>query len=426
MLDITEHIACFLNRQQAEQIHFLQALVQTPSDNPPGDCAAFAQRVQSLLEAQGLTVACYPVPADRVRAVGMVSATNLLVRCQFGGGHGGGVTIALNAHGDVVPPGEGWQHAPYGGEIGHDPVYGAVMFGRGVAVSKSDIATYAWVLLALQAVQRQGARLQGTVELHITCDEESGGEIGPAWLLEQGISRPDYAICAGFAHGITVAHNGCLHVEVTVYGRQAHAAMPETGIDAIEGSSRILQALYAYRRELAERVSKVAGIRCATLNIGLIAGGINTNVVPDLVRFRIDRRMIPEEAGRDAEGEIRQVIEAAAQVCSGIRVEVKRVMLAEPLIPLPGADKLITLLQHHAERLLAEPVPVHGVPLYTDARHYAKHGIPVVLYGAGPRTLLEARGHNSDENLRLCDLRLATEVVTRAVAGLLQMDDTAA
>ena len=70
--------------------------------------------------------------------------------------------------------------------------------------------------------------------------------------------------------------------------------------------------------------------------------------------------------------------------------------------------------------LLGEPVPVHGVPLYTDARLYAEAGVPVVLYGAGPRTILEANAKRADENLSLADLRAATEVVACALHDLLR------
>jgi len=191
--------------------------------------------------------------------------------------------IALNAHGDVVPPGEGWSRDPYGAEV-----VDGWMYGRGAAVSKSDFATYAFALLALQ---ESGAELAGTVELHLTYDEESGGEIGPKWLLDEGISKPDYAIAAGFSYAVVNAHNGCLHLEVEVRGRSAHAAMPFTGIDALEAASHLLSALYAWRKGLAARVSTIPGIGSPQLTVGLIEGGINTNVVPDKVSFRLDRRM---------------------------------------------------------------------------------------------------------------------------------------
>ena len=150
-----------------------------------------------------------------------------------------------------------------------------------------------------------------------------------------------------------------------------------------------------------------------------IHGGSNTNVVPDRVTMRIDRRMIPEEAGFDADGELRRIIEDAVESAPGIQVTIRRILLAEPLIELPAAAPLIAALKARAAQVMNVAVPVHGAPLYTDARHYAARGIPTVLYGAGPRTLMEARGHNTDENLRLEDLRKATCVLALTLADLM-------
>jgi acetylornithine deacetylase/succinyl-diaminopimelate desuccinylase-like protein len=326
--------------------------------------------------------------------------------------------IALNAHGDVVPPGLGWRHDPYGAAVEDGP-HGPTMFGRGVAVSKSDFATYAFALLALKAAAAQGQVFGGTIELHLTYDEETGGDVGPRWLLEQAITRPDFAIAAGFSYAIVTAHNGCLHLEVTVTGKQAHAAMPATGIDALEAATGILADLYASRVELARCQSKVEGISSPTLNVGLIQGGINTNVVPDRIVFRLDRRMIPEETPADVERELRAQIAAAATRYPGIMIEVRCLLLATPLMPQPGWERIAGAIQKHAREVLGVDVPTTGVPLYTDARHYAARGIPIVLYGAGPRTIIEANAHNADENLRLSDLRAATLIMALALADLL-------
>ena len=298
-----ETIRRFLAGQQEAETRFLAELVKVPSDNPPGDCAAHAEAAATLLDGLGLTVERHPVPEDLVRANGMLTATNLVVRRRFGEGP----VVALNAHGDVVPPGEGWTKDPYGAEIED-----GWMYGRGVAVSKSDFATYSFALLALDAAAAAGARLAGTVELHLTYDEEAGGEIGPRWLIESGISMPDLAIGAGFSYAVVTAHNGCLHLEVEVRGRSAHAAMPATGVDALEAANGILSALYAWRKGLGAQVSQIAGIGSPQLTVGLAAGGINTNVVPDRVTFRLDRRMIPEESPEAVETELRALIEEAA------------------------------------------------------------------------------------------------------------------
>jgi acetylornithine deacetylase/succinyl-diaminopimelate desuccinylase-like protein len=400
----------------AAERDFLAELVRVPTDNPPGDCAAHAERARGLLSALGLEVEVHPVPPDTVRDAGMISATNLVVRNRFGEG---GPCIALNAHGDVVPPGLGWTRDPYGAEVVDDPAHGPTMYGRGVAVSKSDFATYTYALLALRELARGGHPLKGSVELHLTYDEEVGGEIGPRWLLTQGLTRPDYVICAGFSYAVTTAHNGCLHLEVTVRGKQGHAAMPESGIDALAAATGILRSIYDSRETLKARRSAVPGITHSTVNVGLIEGGINTNVVPDRVTFRIDRRMIPEENPAQAEAELRGIIAQAAATFAGIRVEMRRILLALPLVHVPGAERITAALCRNGEAFFGVPIAQHGVPLYTDARHYANAGIPTVLYGAGPRTLAEANGHAADECLRLNDLRHATSTVACAIAEIL-------
>jgi acetylornithine deacetylase/succinyl-diaminopimelate desuccinylase-like protein len=195
--------------------------------------------------------------------------------------------------------------------------------------------------------------------------------------------------------------------------------MPDAGADALAAATTILHAIYESRRHLKERRSSIPGIGHPTLVVGLIEGGINTNVVPDRVSFRIDRRIIPEESLERAEGQLRGLIERAAARHADVQVEVRRLMAAQPLTRLAGAQRLTAALKRHGERFFGAPITENGVPLYTDARHYAAAGIPTVLYGAGPRTLGEARGHAADERLRLSDLRNATCTVACALAELL-------
>jgi succinyl-diaminopimelate desuccinylase len=408
---MSEAIRSYIDKHHPEQVAFLAELVKVPSDNPPGDCAPHAERAAELLAEMGFTVERHVVPADIVAANGMISATNLIIRHRFGPGP----IVALNAHGDVVPPGEGWSVDPYGGVV-----IDGVMYGRGVAVSKSDFATY---VFALKALQESCPRLNGTVELHLTYDEEAGGLIGPGWLLSQGITRPDYAISAGFSYNVTVAHNGCLHLEVRVEGKSAHAARPDTGIDALEAATTLLSSLYALRETYKTTLSSVPGITYPTLVVGLISGGINTNVVPDVVILRIDRRIIPEESSAEAEHDLITHIELICAGLPGIKVTVRRILLAEPFRVRPGQEKLTTLLQKYGAEILGEDIPAGGVPIYTDARLYSEAGIPTVLYGAGPRTLLDANGHRADEKLVLEDLRKATQVVALTLADLLGKEE---
>lgn len=265
-----------------------------------------------------------------------------------------------------------------------------------------------------------GIGLDGTVELHFTYDEEAGGNIGPGLLLREGISKPDLVIGAGFSYAAVTAHNGCLHLEVEVTGRSAHAAMPDTGIDALEAANHVLAALYAWRKTLAHRVSAVCGIGSPQLTVGLITGGINTNVVPDRIVFRLDRRMIPEEKSAEAEAELVMLIEGAAKAFPEARITTRRILVVEPLVPNPAGRLLTETLCRNATCIMGEKIEAKGVPLYTDAPHYSARGIPVVLYGAGPHTLEQANAHRADERLRLTDLFKATEVVATTLLDLLR------
>ncbi len=390
-----------------EQVTFLQQLIRVPTDTPPGNNAPHAECTADLLAGMGIAVEKHPVPEAEVRAAGLQSVTNLVARRRYGDGP----TILLNAHGDVVPPGEGWTHDPYGGEV----VDGTI-FGRAAAVSKCDFSTYTFAVRALEAVARP---TKGSVELLFTYDEEFGGEVGPAWLLKHKIIHPDLMIAAGFSYQVITAHNGCLQMEVTVHGKMAHAAIPDSGVDAIHAAVQILNPLYAQNALYKSISSKVEGINHPYLNVGVIEGGTNTNVVPGRASFKLDRRMIPEENPVEVEATLRRIIEDAANAIPGVTVEIRRLLLANAMRPLPGNKPLVEALQKHGEQVFGEKIPALGTPLYTDVRLFCEVGIPGVIYGAGPRTVLESNAKRADERLLLEDLRRATKVMARSLHDLL-------
>ena len=390
-----------------DEVRFLQALIQVPTDTPPGNNAPHAERTAELLTDFGFTAEKHPVPRAEVRAAGLESITNLVVRRAYGPGP----TVLLNAHGDVVPPGEGWTKDPYGGEV-----HKGFIYGRASAVSKCDFASYAFAVRALEAVARP---TQGSVELLFTYDEEFGGELGPAWLLKNKVIKPDLMVAAGFSYQVVTAHNGCLQMQVNIHGKMAHAAIPQSGVDALQGAVKILNALYAQNTLYQQVISQVTGITCPYLNVGTIEGGTNTNVVPGRVSFKLDRRMIPEENPAEVEATLRKVIADAAAESPGITVDIQRILLANALKPLPGNRPLVAAIQKHGEAVFGEPIPAMGTPLYTDVRLFCEAGIPGVIYGAGPRTVLESGAKRADERLDLNDLRRATKVIARSLVDWL-------
>ncbi|GAA4026951.1 ArgE/DapE family deacylase [Actimicrobium antarcticum] len=390
-----------------DEVQFLQELVRVPTDTPPGNNAPHAERTADLLNEFGFEVERHAVPAQDVDNAGLQSITNLVVRRQYGEGK----TIGLNAHGDVVPPGEGWTHDPYGGEVADGKLY-----GRAAAVSKCDFATFAFATRAIESLKLP---LKGGVEMYFTYDEEFGGELGPGWLLGKGLIKPDLLIAAGFSYQVITAHNGCLQMEVTVHGKMGHAAVPDTGDDALQAATLILNVLYHQNTLYKKISSQVKGITHPYLNVGLIQGGTNTNVVPGKVVLKLDRRMIPEENPVHVEATLRRIIQEAVAESRGITVDVKTMLLSLALQPLPGNKPLVDALCQHASTVFGETIEASGTPLYTDARLFCERGIPAVLYGCGPRTVLESNAKRADEHISLDDLRRATKVIARTLFDLL-------
>ena len=238
----------------------------------------------------------------------MISATNLVVRQRFGPGP----TIALNAHGDVVPPGEGWTHPIPTAPKSRD----GVMYGRGVAVSKSDFATYAFALLA-PAAERLAAGRHGRAALHL----RRGGRrpdrsrLAPRAGHQQARFRdlarasptasspPTTAACISKSRSRGARRTPRCPTPASMRWKPRPACWPRSTACAESWRKRVVQ----------DRGHRLA--RSST--VGLITGGINTNVVPDASSSALDRRIVPEEDPAAVERDLRQLIEAAAAAPCG-------------------------------------------------------------------------------------------------------------
>jgi acetylornithine deacetylase/succinyl-diaminopimelate desuccinylase-like protein len=107
------------------------------------------------------------------------------------------------------------------------------------------------------------------------------------------------------------------------------------------------------------------------------------------------------------------------QGASAAQADIQRLLLARAMTPLPGSAPLVQALQKHGQAVFGHMPPAVGTPLYTDVRLYAERGIPGVIYGAGPHTVLESHAKRADERLELDDLRRATQVIARSLCDLL-------
>ncbi len=379
---------------QAEAVGFLQALIQLPTENPPGDTAEAVEWLAGTLEARGWEVERHPVPNPFARHYGRSDVTNLVVRRVFGPGP----TIALAAPLDTLPVGTGWIRDPFGAEIKD-----GVIHGRGARDSKADLAAYVFALVALEGRED----LVGTVELHVTCDEETGGFLGPAFLLGQDLTKPDAVIAAGTGYQVITGQEGVLQLEVLLRGTQAHASRPHDGHDAMEAAVTVLAMLMRTRSAMPH-----------PLTVGVIEGGRGINLVPDRVRFTVDRRIGSDENGETVEAELVAAIEAA-HTTHGVELECRRLLLAEPVAPTAPSQALAETVARHASAATGQTVPVVSAPVVSGARHYALAGIATVLYGVGPPIVGEGVDFTGDESVSVDDLERATTAIAAALEDML-------
>lgn len=398
-------------------VRLLQQLIRIPTVNPPGEhYAEMAGVLRDELEAIGLDVQVVRVPDEMVEKIHPWARgyPRYIVLARLGDGR---PVLHFNGHYDVVPPGQGWTRDPF------DPVVeDGRLYGRGASDMKGGITA---IIAAARSLIEEGWRpRRGSLELSFTPDEETGGETGVGYMLEEGLVLPDYAVVAepSTTYKIWIGSRGAVWMNVHVYGRQAHGSAPWLGLNAFEAMVEIAhRIIHEYKPRLAERKTDLPmdDPRAASPTItigGEIEGGAKTNVVPGYYRFSIDRRLIPGEDPDKVEEELRNFIMEAAQdlIEKGYRVEVETTGKAAATSIPPDHPFVDTVARAAREATGIEPartICIGGL----DTRYFQERGIPAVTYGPGA---LDA-AHMPDEYIPLDELERAVKAYRLLIRRIL-------
>ena len=400
-----------LNRidgMREEAVAFLLEMVRTPSVNPPGAYENIAGLVGTRFEELGLEVETIRIPEEKVKALGLKAPRiNVLGWLR---GKDNGPTLVFNPHLDTVPVGDGWTMDPFEGVVRDGKIY-----GRGAFDSKGHLAAYTYALVALK---REGVLLKGDALVAAAADEETLGDLGTKFLLDEGYLKADYAIVEGPGYFVQNAAGGLVGMEITVHGKAAHANTPERGIDAVKKMHKVQTALYRFHNGLKEKVSQVKGITSPTFVIGTIKGGMKSNIIAGECSITIDRRTIPEEDIREVETGIIALVKGLEKDDPGLKLSTRTTTMVDSW-RTPKDHILISTLVKNATEVMGEKVVMQGRPGASDARLFSDAGIPVCNYGSAPRIFEEARAHGPDENLPIDDLMKGIKVMALTVADLL-------
>ena len=346
--------------EEREVVELTRELVRIRSVNPPGAEAAVVALLARRVEAWGLE--------DRLDSVAE-GRPNLIVRVP---GTGERPALLLSGHTDTVPPGEApWDHDPFSGEL----VDGAI-WGRGTVDMKAGVAA---MLAAMAALARRGRRPRGELRFVGTVDEEvsclgarhllrTGGLDGVGWIV---IGEPTNL-------DVVPAHRGAIWLELVAHGKTAHGSMPHLGVNAILHLAELLRWLVERRFPYTPHPL----LAPPTINVGTIAGGVKTNVVPDRCVATVDLRTVP---GQDHAAIVEEVRDLAAELVStapGLRIDVN-VGNDMPPLETPADHPLVQTTQAAVAEALGVSPPIRGAPYYTDGGVWIGTGIPIVIFGPG-------------------------------------------
>jgi succinyl-diaminopimelate desuccinylase len=386
----------------AELIAYACELIAIPTDNPPGECDRAAAAAAARLSALGLDVEHFDTGTSDGRSIPTVLG--------WLGPRTSTPDLVLNAHVDASPPTEEWTQDPYGALRDDGRIY-----GRGATLAKGDVAAYTYALAAVAATFE---RPHGTALVAVTADEGSGGDHGPRALLEQRGLRPKRAITAGLTHQVGIAHNGAVQARIVVRGCAAHQAVVPPSDEAMRHAIMIAAGLVEAGDRLRRVAGPVPGISHPTLNVTRLCGGQWLGLAPGTVELLVDRRVTPAEQLDEAEGGLQDLIHGLAKK-SGASVDVELLQRAEPLRPTADSERWALVVSEEAEQVLSAPVPLRGIPLFTDARWFGAHGVPTVLFGAGADDIAASGANGKDEHVAEADLIAAARVVARVATRVL-------
>jgi acetylornithine deacetylase len=289
--------------------------------------------------------------------------------------------LVLCTHLDVVSTGDRsqWSEDPFSGKRS-----GGRILGRGATDMKGSLGA---ALHAMRAVRQAGITPACDVQFQAVSAEESGG-LGT--LRAISTERAPSAVIVTEPTGGTVspACSGCVHFTTTVTGLAGHAAVPWTGVSALDKMILVYEALkeLARKRQEARRNPLFSDYRdAAPFSVGVFNAGEWRSTVPDRAQFIARFGVMPDESIAEVREQITDAVSAAAATDDWLAAHPP--VVSWDNAGFPGwdtdASSSIVRVMSSAFESVTGSARMSGVTYGSDAGHYASRGIPTVQFGAG-------------------------------------------
>ncbi|MEC5423210.1 ArgE/DapE family deacylase [Virgibacillus sp. C22-A2] len=399
-----------------ELIELCSSLIQIPSENPPGDSTEISNFVADYLKKYDLGVEWHESSDKMYNLVSSI-------------GDEDGKHLIYCGHTDVVPAGDlkKWDFDPFSGEVKD-----GWMLGRGASDMKAGLTG---LIFAFSLLKRLNVQLPGKLSLAIVPDEETGGDFGVPWLLENGIIEGDGCLIAEPSSPLnpTIGQKGSYWFELEVFGEPGHGSLsPLAGKNAISDAVKaiheieklweleievpdeikpLIEVSQRYMREVEkDRVKFQPVLEHVTVNVGTIEGGTKSNVIPESCKVQVDCRLpfgISEE-------EVTSFIEEKLNALN-IDYTIRAFGFRSTANYTDAQDPVCKAITDNISFVTGKES--YGVMQWasSDARHFRDYNIPVLQYG--PAYLPSIHGYN--EKVKVEQIVTCAKVYIAAVVDFL-------
>lgn len=368
-----------------EMIAFLQTLVRSNSENPPGNEKEAALLLADLLRSFGCEVQLQAVETDRPNVIGILEGEDR-------------DKILFNGHTDTVKVGNtrDWTVDPLGGEIIDGCVY-----GRGACDMKAGLVA---MVFAMKALKQSGVTFKRGIMFTGVIDEEVYFK-GTNTLIKENMLQD----CKmGFVSEptslkIVTRHKGGIEYVAKTFGKYAHSGRAYQGENAILRMAKVLAALESYNRTLSKRMD-LPILRYPTVNVGTIRGGTGVTFVPDRCQIEFDRQVLPGEHLEAAATEVEQVFKRIRQEHE-IKVKLVKTQQFNPW-QISKQDPTVIRLVRAYQTVIGHTPAFSGLNGYCEVELLDKAGIPSVVFGPGD----DSAAHAPDERVAIQDVVDAAKI----------------
>ena len=361
------------NNTQNELLDLLKQIIEIDTCYPPGSSKVFGKFVTSYLKDSGLRIKSYGVDKEKIN----ICVSNY---------KGPKKSIVFNSHIDTVRPiTSEWKTNPFDLKVEKNYSY-----GLGAVNCKGSAAVH---LYLAKNFKRLFPNIKENIDFTFVTDEENLGPDGTKYLKKLKVIKPHTLILgAPTNNNFVIEERGVFWLEINVSGKTSHAGEPQKGINAIQKSAKIINELNSSFKKFLKKYD--IGTHKSTINVGIVSGGENVNVVPSKTRIVVDRRITHKEDVKNAFNEIKKFILKVDK-----SAKVKFLTGTNPFksnksnIYLKELSKSKELITGQKSKFL----PSIGV---SDGRYFADDDVNIINIGPGTGS----EGHKSNEKLINKDL----------------------